>query len=150
MTYTQQPPVRRKKVWPWVIAASVAALLILVALCAGLLGATGHDDPPTLNTPTAESVAGNKPKPTTAPKPVNGVDEGEWLVGEDVAAGTYRTDGALDSAIPVCIWTVWTNDDKADVVAVGSADKANQPGRVVLKKGQVFSTSGCKRWLKQH
>jgi hypothetical protein len=145
MTY--QPaltPPKRKKVWPWILGAGIVAFLALLATCAGIL--TNASNPVSVNTtpdpPQATAAVGQKASKTD-------IGAGDWLVGKDVAAGTYRTSGADDSAVPLCHWVVWTNDSKTDSTTSGLSDKANQPGRAVLKKGNVFETSGCRPWVKQ-
>lgn len=148
MTYTQQPPLRQKKIWPWLVGGLVLAILMgMVALCAGLVAMDGTvTPPPTLPTttlPTTEAPTASKAGAIVT------IGQGDWLVGKEVAAGTYRTPGAEDSAVPLCNWAVWTDDYKNNAVAVGLSSKVDQPGRVVLKAGQVFETSGCKPWVKQ-
>lgn len=138
---TPVPP--RRKVWPWILGAAVVALLAMVALCAGLLSSASKA-PAVWTTPSQTPAP-----PAVAKHDPNTIAEGEWLVGKEVAAGTYRTAGAADSAVPLCHWAVWTDDSKTEAVAIGVANKPQQPGRVVIKKGQVFETSGCKPWAKQ-
>ena len=89
------------------------------------------------NTPT--------PSPQASQSPWTG--EGAFLVGKDMHAGTYRSPGATEG---FCAWVVNKDQNQdAQVVAVGSADKANQPQRVTVKNGQVFESSGCLPWVKQ-
>lgn len=145
MTYQPVPvPPKRKKVWPWIAGAAVVALLALVATCAGIL--TNASNPVSV-TVTSDPVAPQEQTGQKASK--TDIGEGEWLVGKDVAPGTYRTTGADDSAVPLCHWVVWTNDNKNEAGPSGLVDKSNQPGRVALKKGNVFETSGCRPWVKQ-
>ncbi len=143
--YPTPAPPRRRKVWPWILGAGFVALVALVALCAGLLSSASKA-PAVWTTPTATQAPAVV---STGSKGNNTIAEGEWLVGKEVAAGTYRTAGAADSAVPLCHWAVWTDDSKTEAVAIGVANKPQQPGRVVIKKGQVFETSGCKPWTKQ-
>jgi hypothetical protein len=52
MYYTEGPvppaPRKRRVIWPFALGAGALGLLILAALCAGVLGAFGTDDPPPL------------------------------------------------------------------------------------------------------
>lgn len=75
------------------------------------------------------------------------IGEGMWLVGTDVPAGTYKTSGAKSGLIQFCTWTVHAREGSdAEILDFGSSDKTTEQGRVVLKKGQVFDTSGCQEW----
>ena len=138
------PPTKKRKVWPWVLGGGLAFAAVLV-LCMALTFSDATRQP-VVNTPqetpfpTGQAVGGN---PQT-------IDDGQWLVGKDVAAGTYRTAGAADTAFPACGWAVRKSDaQNAEVIDAGGSNKVNAPGRVVLKKGQVLETSGCKPWVKQ-
>ena len=137
------PPVKKSHTWLWVLAG--ALVLVVVMLC-GIMAA---GDPKSTVTP---QDTGKVPQKAGTPSKQVGpyIGEGEWLVGTDVAPGTYRTSGAVDDAYPACAWVVRKDDDQnSPVIDVGASDKVNAPGRVVLKKGQVFETSGCKGWVKQ-
>jgi hypothetical protein len=72
-----------------------------------------------------------------------------WEVGVDVSPGKYRTSGAVKGLFEFCSWTVRASDDPdSRVIDLGSSN-ANEPGRVTLKAGQSFDTSGCEAWTKQ-
>jgi hypothetical protein len=74
------------------------------------------------------------------------IGEGIWEVGVDVKAGKYKTDGAQDASIPMCYWDLRTGSETGDFVDQGVVNSPEAPGRVTLKKGQFFKTSGCKPW----
>lgn len=118
--------------------------VVLMVLCgvAVLRDARPKDPVFIVPSPTAGSPVVT-PKTTLSPS----VDEGAWLVGTDIKPGTYRSPGATEG---YCAWVVRKNQDQdAEVVAVGTADKPNEPQRVALKSGQVFETTGCRPWVKQ-
>jgi len=126
-----------KKFW---IGFGIVAALMLIATCAGVVNSVMSGSSSSVAiTPSPKAV----PKVSASPY----VEDGDWLVGKDIKAGTYRSSGATEG---FCAWVVRASDDQnSEVVAVGSADKTSQPQRAVVKNGQVFQTSGCKGWVKQ-
>jgi hypothetical protein len=95
-------------------------------------------------------------QPTTAPvepskaavaKVSASIGEGTWEVGVDVKPGKYKTAGALQTGLGLCYWHTATDDTNLTIVAQGVVDKPNEPGRVTLKKGQFFKTTGCEPWV---
>ncbi|MFD9340227.1 hypothetical protein [Streptomyces sp. NPDC060049] len=77
--------------------------------------------------------------------PLTTVGPGTYLVGEDMKAGTYKTAGPSSSSIPNCYWSRNTNDSGEfnAIIANGTPDGQS---RVTVKKGEVFTTSGCTAW----
>jgi hypothetical protein len=153
MTTSYNPPVfvppKKKRIWPLLVGLGVLGVLAVIVLCAVVTN-PGPGDSDRIVVVQSEStfkVSKKVAAPSKAAVPYIG--EGEWLVGTDVASGTYRTPGADDDIIPMCTWVVWADDSKTEAGSSGISDKGNAPGRVVLKKGQVFETSGCKPWVKQ-
>lgn len=96
---------------------------------------------------TTKSPAKGKAVPQRTPAPQS-IKDGQWLVGEAVKAGTYATPGAAKGVILMCAWTVYDSEGGTPIDG-GFSDKADSPGRVVLKKNQVFHTTGCKAWVFQ-
>ena len=111
----------------------------------GLLGRSDDDAPPAA--------------PTVTPVPVPAVDartsfgDGAWLVGPEIVAGTYRTDGPSSG----CYWArlaefsnVKTFLDRSD--AASDADRGPEIGAdevivVEVRKSDVaFETRGCGTW----
>jgi len=152
------PPVeqpKRRRTWPWVL---IGLVVLLVLGCAGL-GAiiagggpsnNGIDGEPSgkLSRHVAGSGPVAKPKPKAKAK-AKTIGEGLWLVGEDVPAGRYKTSGARDESIPLCYWHVAKDDTDNTILVQGLNDKPGEQGRVTLKSGQYFKTSGCADWVKQ-
>jgi len=146
-----------------------AALRIAVgAVCActvlGLGAAVGGDGsggrkpgakpaPTVAVTFTAKPVRASVAKPekaagkAAAAGPGTTVGQGSHLVGEDIAAGTYRTGGPAASGIPLCYWARAKDagGERGGVLASGTPEG---PARVTLTKGETFETHGCRRWTK--
>ncbi|MGW4765266.1 hypothetical protein ACWEPD_26745 [Streptomyces pseudogriseolus] len=87
-----------------------------------------------------------KPRKTEKPGPATSFPgEGEYLVGEDIAAGTYKTAGSEDSF--GCYWERAENAS-GEFDSIIANNILNGPGRVTLNKGEYFKTNGCDEWKK--
>ncbi|MGW3148342.1 hypothetical protein ACWDG1_27465 [Streptomyces sp. NPDC001177] len=175
-TFTQ-PPVpglppagrtpSRRKVWLTHGATALVALIFGAAIGGGgESGATAGSSSPVPAVTVTKATVG-EPKPavtvtetvkatvTAKPKPVkkSGLPssfsgEGQYLVGEDIQAGTYRTSGPeKDSIIPNCYWARLKNAS-GEFDAIIANDNIQGQGRVTVNKGEYFKTSGCQDWQK--
>lgn len=158
-----QPPVRqasRRKAWITHGAVAFAALLLGAGMSGG--GEADATDgakakPRPTVTVTATETAKAEPAPTakpekTAPKkpekpgPATGfAGDGEYLVGEDIAPGTYKTEGPEDEW--GCYWER-AKDASGEFESIIANNNLQGPGRVTLNKGEVFKTNRCQEWKK--
>jgi hypothetical protein len=100
----------------------------------------------TATTRPATTAAKPKPKATTKPGPATSFDgDGEYLVGEDIAAGTYKTAGPQDDFS--CYWER-DKDSSGSFESIIANDNLSGTGRVTVEKGEVFKTQGCRTWQK--
>lgn len=84
--------------------------------------------------------------PTKDPGPASTfAGDGEYLVGEDIAPGTYKTAGPDDDF--GCYWARLKNAS-GEFDAIIANNNLNGPGRVTLKKGEYFQTQRCQEWVK--
>lgn len=91
-------------------------------------------------TPTASPPETDPTGPSTIP------GDGVFLVGEDVAPGTYRTAGpAEDSVIDNCYWER-AKDASGELGSIIANDNIKGPGRVTINEGEVFKTRDCQDW----
>ncbi|MGW5633966.1 hypothetical protein [Streptomyces sp. NPDC003832] len=74
--------------------------------------------------------------------PLTSIDEGTYLVGEDVKAGSYKTSGPSDS---MCYWSR-NKDDSGELDSIIANDILQGPGRVTVNRGEIFETNGCDTW----
>lgn len=147
------PTRKRRAVWPWIL---LGVVLLLCGIMVPILALAGDSQDKQLkgsptSTPTTiepPTKTGGPSKKAVAEKKKTSVDDGEWLVGEDVPSGRYRTTGAEDSIITFCTWTILDKED-GNPIDFGTSSETNAPGRVTLKKGNVFQTTGCKPWTRQ-
>lgn len=75
-------------------------------------------------------------------EPITSMNEGTYLVGEDVKAGSYKTAGPTTS---MCYWSR-NKDDSGELRAIIANDIVHGPGRVTLSRGEIFETNGCETW----
>lgn len=95
--------------------------------------------------PETTKPALGKPKPTAKPGPPTSFDgDGEYLVGKDIAAGTYRTAGPADFG---CYWER-DKDSSGEFESIIANDNLNGSGRVTVRKGEICKTQGCQTWKK--
>lgn len=78
------------------------------------------------------------------PAPKADIEEGVWVVGEDIKAGTYRT---IDEVSDGCYWKISRSGTNGDDIISNDLPTGGRP-RVTLKKGQDFQTSDCGSWTK--
>jgi hypothetical protein len=143
----------------------VFVLGMLIACVGGLVLANGSDDiksgvraatsvgvvtpspigpPPTSVAPKAIPSKTSTPTKTKAAPP--SVNDGMWLVGDDIPAGKYRVSVPVNST-DMCYWAKLSDAESSDIIA----NDLPQGGRpmVTLKKGQWFETQRCGTWVKQ-
>lgn len=160
------PKPSRRKAW---LTHGATALVALV-IGAGIGGdgeSGGKDDsaapaPAATVTETAPAEAGEpepavtvtkevtvKPKPAKKPGAATTVEgDGQYLVGEDMKAGTYKTAGPeKGSIIENCYWAR-TKDASGEFGAIISNDNLQGQGRVTVNKGEYFETNGCQEWTR--
>lgn len=102
--------------------------------------------------PAPEVTVTEKAKPavtkTVEPEAESAFGPGVYLVGEDVEAGSYKTDGPSTSDIlDSCYWAR-NSDDSGEFDSIIANDNITGPSRVTLAKGEVFETSGECEWVK--
>ncbi|HSK22605.1 MAG TPA: hypothetical protein VK906_05500 [Egicoccus sp.] len=92
--------------------------------------------------PSDEDAAGEPapdPEPEPEPEPV-GIGDGTYTVGEDLAPGTYRSEGSS-----MCYWArlAGFSGELGDIITNGNASTI-----LTIAEGDVgFETSGCGDWV---
>jgi hypothetical protein len=148
MYYTEGPvppaPRKRRVIWPFALGAGVLGLLILAALCAGVLGAFGTDDPPPIvQTPHALASA---PYQGVSPAPPKAVTqqfftEGTYEVGSKSSPedGTIKPGTYVLGTTDHCYWARLKDfdGDLDSILANGNLDTNGADtaqGRITVKK----------------
>lgn len=79
------------------------------------------------------------------PKPKHAFDDGDWTVGEDFPAGTYRVTANIEGD---CYWEITKSGSNGQNIIANDIPAGGRP-KVSLKSGEDFSTEGCGTWAKQ-
>jgi len=94
--------------------------------------------------PTVTKTVAAKPKKTKEAGPASTFSgEGEYVVGEDIKAGTYKTSGP-DGEFG-CYWERSKNAS-GEFGAIIANNNLEGPGRVTLNSGEYFKTNRCQEW----
>ena len=94
--------------------------------------------PTVTETVTAEPMKNKKPVPASS---FSG--EGEFVEGEDIKPGTYKTAGPEGGF--GCYWERAENAS-GEFDAIIANNNLNGPGRVTLNNGEYFKTNRCQEW----
>lgn len=156
----QPPPEPKKPMSGWAVAGITLGVIFFLGLVAGLVdddddsSTTSRKPATTSTTPSVE--ADDKPAsptpakaPTTkaAPAPqkpkVVQYTDGDYMVGEDIPAGTYESKGAKKSLFEFCSVTTDPPEGSSKFPQLKSAN-ANERIIITLTKADgVVSISGC-------
>ncbi|MFG2322736.1 hypothetical protein [Streptomyces sp. NPDC048568] len=98
---------------------------------------------PTVTETVTETVTA-QPKKTEEPGPATSFSgDGEYLVGEDIKAGTYKTAGPEDQW--GCYWER-AKDASGEFGSIIANNNLEGTGRVTLNSGEYFKTNRCQEW----
>lgn len=84
---------------------------------------------------------------STAPTAATGGEYGPglYLVGTDIPAGTYHTDGPTsDDVVKLCIWQRKSNDS-GEMSSIKASNMTTGPNTVTARAGEYLQLTGC-RW----
>ncbi|WP_328951351.1 hypothetical protein OG778_30365 [Streptomyces sp. NBC_00184] len=157
----------RRKAWLTYGVTALVSLLIGAGIGgqsesgakAATPGSTGASPAPAVTvTETAEAKAAPavtetvvatvtaEPEETEEAGPATSISgEGEYLVGEDIKAGTYKSAGP--SGDFGCYWAR-LKDASGEFDAIIANNNLSGPGRVTLNKGEYFQTTMCQEWTR--
>ncbi|MEV6032860.1 hypothetical protein AB0L65_17010 [Nonomuraea sp. NPDC052116] len=133
---------------------AIVSLIIGVGIGAGSDAETSASPRPIVTvTETAQAASAPAATETITAEPVVNPEEeggpqttfpgdGQYLVGEDIKPGTYKTAGADSSN---CYWARLKNAS-GEFDAIIANDNIKGQTRVTLKKGEFFETNGCQDW----
>ncbi|MFE1951989.1 hypothetical protein ACFW9D_16140 [Streptomyces sp. NPDC059524] len=107
--------------------------------------AAGAEPAPTVTETVRATVTAKpkaKPKPAGPKATIPG--DGEFLVGEDIQPGTYKTSGPDGFG---CYWER-AKDASGELTAIIANNNLEGPGRVTVNQGEYFKSRGCADWQK--
>jgi hypothetical protein len=121
------------------VSALVIILCVLGATLSGLFGFITNTETTTEPTPT------NLPTPEVRAMS-NSFDDGQWLVGTDVQAGTYETTVPAGSA--GCTWERKSASDgiASSVLESGLGREGDKLVVDIRQTDKVFQAQGCGTW----
>lgn len=133
----------------------LAALAVAAAgavACGGSGGSKNAAEPSFAPTLAPEkSTAGTKPTtaapPVATAKPVAAaatIEDGTWVVGEDIPAGTYKVNQPVESG---CYWAITKSGTNGGTIIQNDLVSGGRP-KVTIKKGHDFETARCGVWTK--
>ncbi|MFJ8651215.1 hypothetical protein ACIRNU_02590 [Streptomyces rochei] len=94
--------------------------------------------------PTVTETVTAEPEKTEEPGPATSFSgDGEYLVGEDIKAGTYKTAGPEGEF--GCYWER-AKDASGEFDSIIANNNLEGTGRVTLNKGEYFKTNRCQEW----
>lgn len=149
--YPPMPPPKPKR-RTGLIVGLVAGVIVLLCLCGGIAASFvgGDSVKPETTTSDGETTKAEEPVTTespASPKPtkpaVPTIEDGYWVVGEDVPPGTYKVTAAASDD---CYWAIYKSDTNGDEI-IDNYLGGGRP-KVTLKKGQDFETARCGTWKK--
>lgn len=98
-------------------------------------------------TKTPKKTATAKPKPTKKPGPPDTIEgDGQYLVGEDIQAGTYKTAGPENDNFGLGCYWARTKNASGEMEAIIANDNITGQSRVTVNRGEYFETKGCLKW----
>lgn len=148
---TPQPPKKRRK-------GGYIALGVLVGVAVLTLVGNAVGQNSTVNEPRTVAVHDTRqpttvaaaPATTAAPRgPQTSFGEGTWIVGVDIAPGTYRSTGAKEGLFEFCSYKrLKEPTSDSDSLSWGTAN-ANEPIVIAIKPTDgAFQSSNCDTFTK--
>lgn len=156
--YNQPPPPapapKKRRKWPFVVGGVVLVGIIVGAANSGSAEqgfreasappATTIAARPTVAPPPYTPPVRQAPVTTTAPEP-EGITEGTYEVGTDIAPGKYKTAGP-DRSGGHCYYARLNADDGFNII--DNDLKQGQMTVTIKASDAEFETNGCKPWIK--
>jgi hypothetical protein len=123
------------------VGVSLLVLVVLIAGCTALLAGGGGDDEDTASPPPPAATEQAEEEKSADEAEADGIGDGTHNVGDDIAAGTYRSTG--DES---CYWArlAGFSGELDDILANGN----NAPEIVSISRTDAgFETRGCGDWV---
>lgn len=135
-----------------ILAAIGTVLCVLAVIFTALVMSsfsTAVGSPPSPLTPPSAGDAAPAPVAPAAPAgPVTSFGEGTYVVGTDIAAGTYRSTGPVSGGLGICYWER-DKDTSGEFSSIIANDLGEGPATVTISKTDgAFKTHGCNTWNK--
>ncbi|GAA2252642.1 hypothetical protein GCM10010232_46330 [Streptomyces amakusaensis] len=151
--YGPPPPPPKKKLSTGATVAIVLGSVVGFFLILGIIGAALSDGEPTdekpdtAKAPSAPPAAEKAEKAEKAEEPgkpasaEQSYGDGDYLVGEDIPAGTYTTPGAKKGPFEFC--TITTKPSEGEMPQIKSANADERIIITLTKADGVLTVQGC-------
>ena len=116
-------------------------ILTSAVLMGSCLGAVARSTPPTAPSVSVTTATPTAPLVLAPAGPAETFGNGDFKVGRDVVAGTYRSPGAEDGIMKLAIYTI--KSGTGTTVDFGSSAEVNAPILITLVDGQTVEVSGA-------
>ena len=147
------PPAKKTRRWPWILgivaafvfgnmtgnAASTTTPTSAASAPSLRPAAPANDDTSSAETAEAAEAPPSGPEAGTIP-------QGEWLVGDEVAPGRYRSAGAVEGIVELC--SAATHDADGGVLEWKTGNVGEQVLINVTEGATTVSNSGCEPFTK--
>lgn len=135
----------KRRRWPWlfgIVAAFILGILIGSSSSGGTPApaAAGGIPPGTVTVTASAPAPAPPPSPAPPPGPKTEFGDGTYLVGTDIAAGSYKSSGPRPGGVGMCYWARMKDDSGQNIIA-NSAGQG--PTRVTVNKGEYLQVTGC-------
>lgn len=142
--FQPRQPSPKKNTGPWVglIIFVVSIVMLGIGGAVGYVIGVGHKVIETVSGPTVTATPA-RPTPT-GPAPTTGIKDGIYLVGIDIAPGTYKSDGVIYNEL--CLGE--TRNEKGLVREIFAGIYGGIATIHVLSTDYIFSSTGCGSWTK--
>ena len=119
-------------------------ILLSAAVMGSCLGATARTLPPTA--PSVSVTTATPTAPLALPVgPLSTFGNGDYRVGPDIVAGTYRSPGAEDGMMKLALIVIKSAD--GTIVGGDSASDVKAPILLTVKDGQTVEVSGAQPFV---
>jgi hypothetical protein len=141
---TPRKPKKSKK-WPWIVGITFAFVMGMVVggNNSGSTSTTAASPTSTSAVPATPAAAAPSTQAPAAPAgPKTQFGDGTYLVGTDIAEGSYKSTGPRPSAVPICYWARM-KDDSGSVTSILANNTSQGATRLTVKKGEYLEVTGC-------
>lgn len=145
-----EPPKKKRK-WPWV----VGGLFALMVISSIANGGNRTSAPAVSTTPQASSQSATSqatqpqaqaPAAASGPDLSQGIPDGQYIVGDEVAPGRYKSPGAQSGIFDLC--SVTTRSANGDVLEWKTGNEGDQVLITVSEKADTIEIHGCEPFQK--
>lgn len=133
---------------PTAYTAAFVAGLILTGAVACNAGTDGPHQPlnATATTPPTDPSPSQPSTPTQQAQPADSVGDGTYLVGTDIKAGQYKTDGPDPKAVIPNCYSARMKDNSGAITSIIANNNSAGPDRVTVSSGEYLQLSGGCTW----